>query len=198
MIYIWPCHEKYLALLTILRGHVIIVIDSVSAIILRQGRGEIIIAFSRPTSLLNNHFILLLINHKNDIPVHLLPLQLQECIFALICDTHAWRGICLEIIQIWVRTTIKVQLKPKKGKLLAFKYYNTQPSWCDRLTNRDVLTRTMEKQVTFICFMFLFKSNTNTSYYAVIASLLLGLGSTFRAMLFCTRINLVIHGVVEL
>lgn len=100
-----PCNEKDLALLAVLRGNKIKVKYSISAIIFRQGCGEIIITLSRASSFFNHNFFLFLINFKNHIAMNFLPLQFQECAYAMLSNTHARRCISLHwryILVTWI------------------------------------------------------------------------------------------------
>lgn len=62
-----PCNEENLALLAVLFGGEIEIIDGVAALICGQTGSEIVVAFIRPAELL--HHNLLLLNFEHNEPV---------------------------------------------------------------------------------------------------------------------------------
>lgn len=93
----WPGNEENLALLAVLLGDKVKIIDGISTIVFRQSSHKVIITLSWASSLLHNNLLSLLIDFEDHITVHLLSLELQICMLALVSNAHPRRCIGLKL-----------------------------------------------------------------------------------------------------
>jgi len=88
-----PCDEKDLALLAVLFGDEIKVVDRVPAFVSGNAGSEIIIAHGGLTNLLNNNLLQLLVDLEDYESMSSLRLQLQEFELAVIIHSHPRRCV---------------------------------------------------------------------------------------------------------
>ena len=107
-----PGNEVNLALLTILIGCKVVIIDSITTLIGGDGSSEIIIGFIGATDLVDGHLLHLLLNLEHYESIFSFGLQIQKLELALIMNRHSWWWICLS--KIANKTSFKTNLKNEK------------------------------------------------------------------------------------
>lgn len=90
-----PCDEEDLALLAVLLGDEVEVVDGVAAVRFREWVHEIVEALGRWTCLFDDDLLALVVDLEDDIAVWFLPLKLQKCLLALGSYTDSRGSICL-------------------------------------------------------------------------------------------------------
>lgn len=92
-----PCNEEDFALPAVVNGDKVEIKDGVSAVVVGQRLGHVVVALAGAADLVDRYELRLLVDLEHYVPMYLLPFHLHERVLALICHPHSGRGLsCLE------------------------------------------------------------------------------------------------------